>query len=109
MLYNTLTIDVVTAFLPIVDNLEKAIETETTDEKLKQGIEMILKQFLDVFKYYRIEEIEAIGKTFNPEVHEAVSTITDEEHGEKEIVTQYRKGYRVGDKVIRHAMVVVAN
>lgn len=56
-----------------------------------------------------VEEIEAVGKTFDPELHEAVSSVIDENLGEKEIKEDYRKGYKIGDRVIRHSMVVVAN
>ena len=56
-----------------------------------------------------VTEIEAVGKTFDPELHEAVSLVVDENLGEKEVKEEYRKGYKIGDKVIRHSMVVVAN
>jgi len=108
-LYNSLIIDVVTSFLPIVDNLEKAVQVETTDESYKQGVEMVLKQFLDVFKYYKVEIIEAIGTTFDPELHEAVSHVEDTKYKEQEVIGEYRKGYKLGTRVLRHAMVVVAN
>ena len=109
MLYNSLLADIISSFLPILDNLEKAVEAKTEDEGYKQGVELVLKQFMDTFKSLGIETIETVGKTFDPEVHEAVSSIQDENLGEKEIATEYRKGYKIGTKVIRHSMVVVAN
>ena len=109
MLYNSLLSDIVSSLLPVIDNLEKASEAETEDENYKQGIELVLKQFKDVLTKFGVEEIKTVGETFDPEVHEAVSSIQDETKGEKEIVQEFRKGYKIGTKVIRHAMVVVAN
>ncbi len=108
-LYNSLIADIVSGFLPIIDNLEKAVEAETKDEEYKKGIELVLKQFKDVLASKGVKEIEAVGKTFDPELHEAVSSIVDENLGEKEIAQEYRKGYKIGNRVIRHSMVIVAN
>ena len=108
-MYNSLVSDIVSNFLPILDNLEKAVEIETKDEEYKKGIELVLKQFKDVLSAKGVTEIETIGKTFDPELHEAVSSIQDANKGEKEIVQEYRKGYMIGNKVIRHSMVIVAN
>ena len=108
-LYNSILADVIEVILPVVDNLENAVKVETKDEDYKQGIELVLKQFKDVLKSKGIEEIKAIGETFDPSMHEAVSSVQDEEKGEKEIVQEYRKGYKIGNRVIRHSMVVVAN
>ena len=108
-MYNSLVADIIANFLPVIDNLEKAVETETKDEEYKKGIELVLKQFKDVLAARGIVEIEAVGKTFDPELHEAVSSVQDETRGEKEIVQEYRKGYMIGNKVIRHSMVIVAN
>ena len=109
MLYNSLLADIISSFLPIIDNLEKAVQTKTEDEGYKQGVELVLKQFMDTFKSLGIETIETVGKTFDPEVHEAVSSIQDETKGEKEVVEEFRKGYKIGTRVIRHSMVSVAN
>ena len=108
-MYNSLVADIIANFLPVIDNLEKAVETETKDEEYKKGIELVLKQFKDVLAARGIVEIEAVGKTFDPELHEAVSSVQDETRGEKEIVQEYRKGYMIGNKVIRHSMVIVVN
>lgn len=108
-MYNSLVADIISNFLPVIDNLEKAVTTETKDEEYKKGIELVLKQFKDVLTARGIVEIEAVGNTFDPEFHEAVSSVQDETKGEKEIVQEYRKGYKIGDRVIRHSMVVVAN
>ena len=115
--------DVVEVMLPILDNLENAAKVETKDEEYKKGIELVLKQFQDTLKAKGVEEIKAVGETFDPELHEAVSSVQDfdpelheavssvqdDTKGEKEIVQEYRKGYKIGTKVIRHSMVVVAN
>ena len=108
-MYNSILADIVSAFLPILDNLEKAMLTKTEDENYKQGIELVLKQFKDILQANGVKEIEAVGKTFDPELHEAVSLVTDENLGEKEIKEEFRKGYIIGNKVIRHSMVIVAN
>ena len=108
-LYNSILSDVVEVILPVVDNLENAVKAETQDTDYKQGVELVLKQFKDVLQSKGIEEIKAVGEIFDPELHEAVSSIQDENLGEKEIAQEYRKGYKIGNKVIRHSMVVVAN
>ena len=108
-LYNSILSDVVEVILPVLDNLENAVKVETKDEEYKKGIELVLKQFNDVLKSKGVEEIEALGQTFDPELHEAVRSVQDDEKGEKEVVEVYRKGYKIGSKVIRHSMVAVAN
>ena len=108
-LYNSILSDIVGSFLPVVDNLEKAVNSSTQDEGYKQGVELVLKQFMDVLSSVGVKEIEGVGSTFNPEYHEAVSLVQDETLGEKEIKEVFRKGYKIGEKVIRHSMVVVAN
>ena len=109
MLYDSILSDIVEVFLPIVDNLENALKAKTEDEEYKKGIELVLKQFKDTLSSKGVEEIKALGETFDPEVHEAVGSVQDDSKGEKEIVQEYRKGYKLGTKVIRHSMVVVAN
>jgi len=104
-----ITADVVIGVLPIVDNLEKAVEAKTEDTGYQEGIKLILKQLYDVLNRFGMEEIPTVGQTFDPELHDAVQHIDDPEKGPSEIVQEYRKGYRIGTKVVRHAMVVVAN
>lgn len=108
-LYNSILSDVIEVILPVVDNLENAAKVETKDESYKQGVELVLKQFKDVLSSKGVEEIKAVGETFDPSLHEAVGSIQDENLGEKEIAQEYRKGYKLGNRVIRHSMVVVAN
>lgn len=108
-LYSSVLADVVESILPILDNLENAAKAETKDTEYKKGIELVLKQFKDVLKSKGVEEIKTEGETFDPAYHEAVSSIQDKNLGEKEIAQEYRKGYKIGNRVIRHSMVVVAN
>lgn len=100
---------IVEDLLPILDNFENALTHECNDDKFKTGMEMIYNQIKDVISKYGVEEIESIGKEFDPMLHEAVMHIDDENFGEKEITEVFRKGYKIKDKVIRHAMVKVAN
>ena len=108
-LYNSIVSDIVEVFLPVVDNLENALKIETQDVEYKKGIELVLKQFKDILKTKGVEEIPALGETFDPALHEAVSSVQEPEKNAQEIVQEYRKGYKIGSKVIRHSMVVVAN
>lgn len=108
-MYNSVMGDVVMKLLPVLDNLEKAVAAESKDEQYKNGIEMVEKQFQDVLKANGVKEIESIGKPFDPSLHEAVSLVEDSNLGPKTIKEEYRKGYTIGDKVLRHSLVVVAN
>ncbi len=108
-LYNSVLSDIAISLLPVIDNLEKAVSVQTEDNNYKVGVELVLKQFKDVLKANGINEIETIGKTFDPELHEAVSSVEDDTLGVQEIKEEYRKGYMIGNKVIRHSLVVVAN
>ena len=107
-LYNSILSDVVEVILPVLDNLENAAKVETKDEEYKKGVELVLKQFRDVLSSKGIEEIKTVGETFDPELHEAVSSIQDENLGVQEIAQEYRKGYKIGNRVIRHSMVAMS-
>lgn len=109
MLYNSLVADIIAAILPAVDNLEKAVQTETEDKQYKQGIELVDKQIKDVLNSFGVKKIESRGQKFDPEVHEAVNHVEDPNLGEQEIKDEFRAGYKIGNKVIRHSMVIVAN
>ena len=100
--------DAVTAILPVLDNLERA-EGCTDAEGLSKGLELTLKGFREVLEKMGIKEIEAMGKTFDPNLHNAVFHVDDDSFGESEIVEVLMKGYTKGDKVIRYSMVKVAN
>ena len=108
-MYNSVMGDVVMKLLPVIDNLEKAVESTTQDEQYKNGIELVLKQFKDVLNSNGVKEIEAVGQPFDPSLHEAVSLVEDSSLGAKIVKEEYRKGYMIGDRVLRHSLVVVAN
>ena len=100
--------DALTAILPVLDNLERA-EGCTDAEGLSKGLELTLKSFRETLEKLGVKEIEAMGKTFDPNLHNAVFHVEDESFGENEIVEVLMKGYAKGDKVIRYSMVKVAN
>ncbi len=106
-LYSSVLGDIILGMLPAMDNLENAMKAECKDENYKQGIELVYKQFKDFLEKHGVQEIPAVGEIFDPSVHEAVSSVQDDTKGPQEIVQEYRKGYKIGTKVIRHSMVVV--
>ena len=108
-LYNSILGDIIMTVLPVIDNLEIAVNAECKDENYKQGVELVQKQVKEFLAKNKVQEIPAVGETFDPSQHEAVSSIQDDSKGVQEIVQEYRKGYKIGEKVIRHSMVVVAN
>ena len=99
----------VTAFLPVYDNLERALKQGTEDEAYRKGVEMIMTQFCTTLEKLGVTPIECLGEKFDPTLHNAVMHVDDEEKGENEIVEVFQKGFKLGDKVIRFAMVKVAN
>ena len=107
-LYASACEDVLKEILPVLDNLERAILAQGDIEDLKKGVDMTLKQFKDSFKNLGVEEIST-ENGFDPNLHDAVMHTEDEQYGEKEVVEVFLKGYKKGDKIIRHSMVKVAN
>lgn len=101
--------NVTAKFLPVMDNLERAIGTECSDEKYKSGVEMIGTAFNDTMKDLGVEEIKSDGAEFNPNYHQAVQRVDDSDAESGTVVQTFAKGYKIGDKVIRFAMVAVAN
>ncbi len=98
------------ALLPTVDNLERALKAETADAEYKKGVEMTYQQLLEAFKGLGVTVIEsAPGTKFDPNLHNAVMHDEDEAFGEGEIKETFQQGFCIGDKVVRHAMVRVAN
>ena len=108
-LYGDIKADTVTKFLPVYDNLERALSTGTEDEAYRKGVEMIMTQFCTTLEKLGVTPIECLGEKFYPALHNAVMNVDDEEKGENEIVEVFQKGFKLGDKVIRFAMVKVAN
>ena len=107
-LYNDAFADAVNGILPIIDNLDYALQFGASEEE-KKGIELIIKNANEALAKMGVTEIEALGKTFDPNLHNAVMHSEDETKGESEIVQVLQKGYKLGEKVIRFAMVSVAN
>ena len=108
-LYGDIKADTVTKFLPVYDNLERALRQGTEDEAYRRGVEMIMTQFCSTLEKLGVTPIECLGAKFDPSLHNAVMHVDDEEKGENEIVEVFQKGFMLGDKVIRFAMVKVAN
>ena len=102
--------DTVAKLLPVLDNLERALSSfEDKDNEYYRGVELVKKQTEEIFEKIGVEPIAAVGEEFNPELHNAVMHIEDEAVTENTIVEEFQKGYRYLDKVIRYAMVKVAN
>ena len=108
-LYGDIKADTVQKFLPIYDNLERALKQGTEDEAYRKGVEMIMTQFNSTLEKLGVTAIESLGQTFDPGLHNAVMHVDDETKGENEIVEVFQQGFKLGDKVIRFAMVKVAN
>ncbi len=101
--------DTTKAFFPVYDNLERALKQETSDEAYAKGVQMIMTQLQEVLEKLGVQEIAALGQPFDPQLHNAVMHIDDEAVGENEVVEVFQTGFKIGDKVVRHAMVKVAN
>lgn len=108
-LYQGAKSDAVAAFLPVYDNLERALKQETADEAYKKGVEMTMTGLKEILTKLGVEEIPALGEPFDPAVHNAVMHVEDENAGENTVVDVFQAGFRLGDKIIRFAMVKVAN
>ena len=109
-IYQDAKADTVKAFLAGYDNLERAANSAGgEDSPHKKGLEMIFTQYKEILKGLGVEEIEAHGKEFDPELHNAVMHIDDENLGENVVAQVFQAGFKMGDKVIRHSIVQVAN
>ena len=107
--YTNAKADAALKFLPVYDNLERALNQGTEDEAFLKGVEMTMTQLKEILAKLGIEEIPALGETFDPNLHNAVMHVEDESAGENTIVDVFQAGFKSGDKVIRFAMVKVAN
>lgn len=108
--YNNAVSDTVQAILPIADNIERALSQENASaEDMRKGVEMIEAQIKAVFEKLGIEETGAVGEIFDPNLHNAVAHVEDENLGENVISAVFQKGYTLSGRVVRHAMVQVAN
>lgn len=106
--YTNATADTVAELLPIIDNLERAIAA-AEDSPMKSGVEMVLTQALKAFENLNVFPVGNPGDEFDPQIHNAVMHVDDESLGESVIAEVFQKGYKLGDKVVRHALVKVAN
>lgn len=103
--------DALVQILPILDTLERAAQfsAEDTESPMAKGLELTLKSFAETMNKMGVCEIEALGKEFDPNLHNAVMHVDDENTGENTVIEVFMKGYKKGDKILRHAMVKVAN
>ncbi len=101
-----ITARVVTEFLPVLDNLERALATDCTDENYKKGVQMIYDSFNETLEKLGVEKVPT--EDFDPSMHQAVQQVQSDEHESGKIVTVFQNGYRIGTKVLRFAMVSVA-
>ena len=108
-IYADVRANTLTSFLPVYDNLVRALNQPTEDEAYKKGVEMIMAQFKATMEKLGVTEMDCLGQKFDPAFHNAVMHVDDEEKGENEIVEVFQQGFMLGDKVIRFAMVKVAN
>ena len=108
-LYADIKSDTVAKFLPVYDNLVRALAQSTEDEAYRRGVEMIMTQFNTTLEKLGATKIECLGQKFDPSLHNAVMHVEDEEKSENEIVEVFQDGFMMGEKVIRFAMVKVAN
>ena len=97
------------AFLPVYDNLERALKAPCSDEAYQKGVEMTMNQLKDVLNKLGIEEIPSLGEKFDPNYHNAVMHVDDDSVEDNTIVEVFQAGFKTGDKVVRFAMVKVAN
>ena len=101
--------DAVAKILPIYDNLERALKQETTDAAFKKGVEMTMTELVKILNGLGVEIFGQVGDSFDPNLHNAVMHTENEELGENVIAQVFQKGFKLGDKVVRFAMVQVAN
>ena len=101
--------DAVAKMLPVYDNLERALNQETADAAYKKGVELTMNELVKIFTSLGVEIFGAVGEAFDPNLHNAVMHIESEELGENTIAQVFQKGFKIGDKVVRFAMVQVAN
>jgi len=108
-IYLDVRCDTVEKFLPVFDNLERALAQPTTDEAYRKGVEMIMAQFMETLKELGVKPIDALGQKFDPERHNAIMHIEDATLGEGVVAEEFQKGFAIGDKIIRVSAVTVAN
>lgn len=105
--YNNATAKCVEEILPVIDNFERALEQECTDEKYKDGMEMIFKHLIGILNKMGVKEIESLGKPFDPRIHNAIQKVASDEFESDTVCNVFQKGYTLNEKIIRPAMVQV--
>ncbi len=108
-MFSDIRADTILKLLPVYDNLARALSHECSDEAFYKGVEMIMTQLESIFEGMGVKEIPALGEKFDPSLHNAVMHVEDEAHGENEIIQEFEKGFKLGDRVIRFSTVQVAN
>ncbi len=108
-IYHNGVADTLAKLLPVYDNLERAMNQETADTAYKKGVELTMAELIKIFTGLKVEIFGKAGDAFDPNLHNAVMHIESEELGENTIAQVFQKGFRIGDKVVRFAMVQVAN
>ena len=101
--------DIIEKMLPVVDNFERGLAQAPEGDPFIDGMEKIYRQLMDTMDKLNVKPIEAVGTEFNPDFHNAVMHVEDEEAGENVVVEEFQKGYLYKDQVVRHSMVKVAN
>ncbi|MGI6777460.1 MAG: nucleotide exchange factor GrpE [Acetivibrionales bacterium] len=111
-LYSEAVSDIISAFLPVLDSIDRAIEICTGEDdsgSVKEGIELVKRQISDVMKNLGVEEIKSLGESFDPQFHNAVMHVEDNQYGKNVVIEEFQKGYKFKERVIRYSMVKVAN
>jgi molecular chaperone GrpE len=110
--YQRARVEVLVEFLPVVDNFERALSSLENSggdaDALRHGVELIHKQFKDALTKFGLEPVEAMGQTFDPHLHEAVTIEPTDKHKENTVIEEFQRGYKIGDKLLRPAKVKVA-
>ncbi len=108
-IYDSAKSDCVFLFLEVLDNLERAVGLVEKKDKFSEGIDLVVNKFYDVLKKVGVVEIESLGKSFNPNFHEAIKVVNDDKFEKNVVCEVFQKGFMLNDLVLRHALVVVAN
>ena len=108
-IYTDVRFETLKRFLPVFDSLTRALTTTPEDDPARKGLEMIMTQFENALSQLGVSQIEAVGKPFDANLHNAVMHVEDESVGENVIVEEFERGFKIGDKVLRYSVVKVAN
>lgn len=108
-IYTDAVSDVIGAILPIADNLERAAQYKEEPEKVAEGLGLVSRSLADLLSKFGVEPFGAAGESFDPNLHNAIMHVEDQAYGDGEILEVFQRGYRKGDRIVRYAMVKVAN